>query len=111
MNRSARKMGSISLAVGLCSLWLAASPVEAKHGNGKDAGEHAAWLTRKLELSDEQRVQVEQIIQNHQARVEPVMNQLKQLKQEKHDQIRAVLTPEQQKKFDRIHQKKMKHHH
>ncbi|PIQ83409.1 MAG: hypothetical protein COV75_07725 [Candidatus Omnitrophica bacterium CG11_big_fil_rev_8_21_14_0_20_63_9] len=111
MVRAGWKIGLISLAAGLCSVWLAASPVQAKRGDGKDAGKHAAWLARKLKLSDEQRVQVEQIIQNHQTRVEPVMSQLKQLKQEKHDQIRAVLTPEQQGKFDRIHEKKMKHHH
>lgn len=99
------------MAAACCGLLLVASPALAKRGHSKDAGKHAEMLAKKLKLTQEQRPQVEQILNDYQARVQPLLDQLEALRTEKHGKIRAVLTPEQQEKFDRWHEKKMKRHH
>lgn len=92
-------------AVAAAAVMLAASSVAAKEGHHNDPQQHLNMLSKKLELTDEQRVQVEQIMNDYHGRMEALHGQMEAMKKEKHEKINAVLTPAQQEKF-----KNMKHH-
>lgn len=57
-------------------------------------------LTTMLGLSEAQQGQVRQVIQEHMTRRQALKEQLNALTQEQDAKIRALLTPEQQAKFD-----------
>lgn len=65
-------------------------------------------LTRKLDLSDAQRAEVEKIIRKTQekSRVRSMSHreEMRSIRNEVIGEIRKGLTPEQQKKMDRLHQ-------
>lgn len=109
MSRMGLHMGSV--AAGVCLMLLGASPVLAKRGRHheqgqKDPGKHVEYLAKKLDLGDTQRAQVEQIINAHHERAKALMGQLETLRKEKHEQIKAVLTPEQAEKLEKLHARK-----
>ncbi len=90
---------------GVCVVMLAVSSAAfAKQGHHGDPQKHLDKLSKKLELTDAQRGQVEQIMNDYRGRTEALKGQMEALKKEKHDKINAVLTPAQQEKFQ-----KMKH--
>jgi len=103
MSRTLTNAGSVAVGLGL--LVLGASPALAKEGR-KDSGKHLDFLDKKLELTDAQRGQVEQILTDYHARMQSVKEQLEALRDEKHGKIKAVLTPEQQEQFEKIHRRK-----
>ena len=105
----ARTRVLISIIVaGICGLTLAATPASAKHGH-TDPAKHLDKLTKKLKLTDEQRGQVDGILKEYQQRMQALHEQFEALHKEKHDKIKTVLTPEQQEKFDAMHEmRKMK---
>ncbi len=115
MDQLARR--TIGIGAVLCSMALFVGPnAEAKHGgkemSGKDKSKKMIQrLDKAVELTDAQRAQVEQILQEQQGKRQQLMDQMQALRQEKHDKIRAILTPEQQPKFDAWHAKKMKQGH
>jgi len=92
------------MVAGLGIMALAASPVMAK-GQRSDAGKHLDFLDRKLKLSDEQRGQVERILNDYHNRTQSLKEQFESLRSEKQKRIQAVLTPEQQAKFEKMKQK------
>ena len=104
MSRMLLKRGG--LVGGLCLLVLAASPALAKEGRQQDSAKHLDGLDKKLELTDQQRGQVEQVLTNYHNRVQSLQGQLESLRKEKHEKIKALLTPEQQAKFEKMHKRK-----
>jgi Spy/CpxP family protein refolding chaperone len=82
----------------------AAGPALA--GHQKDPQKHLDRMTKKLELTDEQRSQVEQIMTEYRGRMEELHSQMDALRKEKHGKISAVLTPAQQEKFEKMTQGK-----
>lgn len=87
---------------GVCVVMLAASPVFAKEGRHGDPQKHLDTLSKKLELTDQQRGQVEQIMNDYRGRIEALKGQMEALQKEKRERINAVLTPEQQEKFQKM---------
>ena len=79
-----------------CGMVLCAGSASAHEHEGKRS-EH---LTKELKLTDQQRAQVDQIDQEYQAKREQIWNQMEPINDEENAKIRALLTPEQQAKFD-----------
>jgi protein CpxP len=87
----------------------AQAQTEAGPHHGQRAG-HLEWLSKELNLTDEQKAQVKPILdeQSKQMRAtqedtsltqDQKREKMKQIHQTTHSQINGVLTPEQQKKF------------
>lgn len=91
--------------VGLCGMALVAGPALAKGKEAKDPAKHLDRLDKKLDLTDEQRASVEQVLRDYHARAEALTKQWETLRQEKHDRINALLTSEQQAKFEKMGKK------
>lgn len=108
-----KELKTLGIVAACCAVSLVAGTVaEAKHGSEKDHSEHMIQrLDKAVQLTDAQQAQVEQIVQAQQGKRQQLMDQMQALRQEKHDKIRAILTPEQQAKFDKWHEKKMKKGH
>ena len=85
---------------------LAASPAAFAKGKEHDPQKHLDSLTKKLELTDQQRSQVEQITNDYRSRMESLRSQMDALHKEKREKISAVLTPEQREKFEKMKQHK-----
>ena len=98
------KAGRVFAGVAVAVL-MASSAAFAKGKDHGDPQKHLDRMTKKLELTEQQRGQVEQIMTDYRGRMESLRGQMEALQKEKHEKISAVLTPEQQEKF-----KKMKHH-
>ena len=99
----------IAVAVaGVCGM---AAPAFAHEGWNKDPKQRAEALTKKLHLTDPQRAQVEQIMSEYHDRAQSLHDQMEAMHKEKHDKIRAVLTPEQQAAFDKMDEEKEEHEH
>ena len=95
------------LFAGVCVVVLAASSLAfAKEGHDKDPQKHLDQMSKKLDLTPEQRTQVEQIMNDYRSRMDSLHQQMEALKKEKHDKINAVLTPKQQEKFQKMHDKR-----
>ncbi len=96
----------VIVSIGLCGVMFAGRPGFANEGlQHKDAGKYVDRLNKKLHLTDSQRSQVEQIANEYHARAESLQQQLQALRGEEQEKVKAVLTPEQQAKFQ-----KMQHH-
>ena len=99
------KVGRV--VAGVVVVMLAASSAAfAEKGHHGDPQKHLDKLSRKLELTDQQRGQVEQIMSDYRGRMEALKGQMEALKKEKHDKINTVLNPKQQEKFQKMHEKK-----
>lgn len=132
MNRTVVHVTGTALLVTLCVIGLAVPSVRAGHSeHGYDHSKHktldpaayAAELTEKLALSEEQSVQVAEIIEEYHSnkkpvyeqiealkeQMQPLWGQLGEMKQTKHDAIKAVLTLEQQVEYAEMGAKKYGH--
>ena len=95
----------------IAGAWLilmAAGPAMAKEGHRQDPQKHLDWLTKQLALTEPQRGQVEQIMNEYRGRMEGLRSQMEALQKEKHEKISAVLTPAQREKFEKMKQHKGK---
>ena len=99
-----KNLGRWVLSVSL--VLLAASSAMAKGGHEGDPQKHLDQMTKKLELTDAQRGQVEQIMTDYRGRMQALKDQMEVLRQEKHEKIKAVLNPAQQEKFSKMKHKK-----
>jgi len=63
-------------------------------------------LTRNLDLTEEQQAQVQKIFDSKQAKREAIRTQMEQLKAETDGEIKTILTPDQQKKFEEMQAKR-----
>jgi LTXXQ motif. len=80
-----------------------AIPVLASpHGDGSHM---LKGLTRHLDLTEEQQTQVKAIFEAKKPRMEAIHEQMKALKEETDSEIKAILTPEQQKQFEAMQEK------
>ena len=132
MSRTAVHVAGTALFITLGTFGLAVPGVYAEHGeHGHGHGEHktmdsaayAATLTEELGLSEEKSAEVTAIIEEHFAKIKPIKDQITalfeqvkplkeqvgELKQAKHDAIKAVLTLEQQVLFAERGAKKRGH--
>lgn len=94
------------LLAGVFVVLLAASAVFAEEGRSKDSKQHVDKLSKELQLTDEQRGQVEQIMDEYRGRMETLKGQIEALKKEKQEKINAVLNATQQEKFNKMKNKK-----
>lgn len=86
---------------------LAAGAASAEEDMKKDKTQwRVEKLTKVLELTPEQQAQVQQISDDYQARRTAIKDQLEALRQEEDAAVKALLTPDQQARFDRWQQRK-----
>ena len=109
MNRASVRTTAIAIALSLGGLALGAAAAQAHEG--EKAGGHPMMekMQQNLGLTPDQQKQVEQIKQEYQPRRQALMDQMKALHEEESGKIRAILTPEQQAKFDKM-RAEMKEH-
>ena len=93
-------------------------PAPAEHGHARahmDPANHAAMLAKRLKLNSDQQSKVEAILKSEQSQRENLQSDSSLSKQDRHskvmdihkssnEQIRELLGPEQQKKWDKIKQ-------
>jgi Spy/CpxP family protein refolding chaperone len=91
---------------GCALVLLVASSAMAKGGDGGDPKKHLDKMTKKLELTDAQRGQVEQIMTDYRGRMQALKDQMAALQKEKREKIKALLNTAQQEKFDKMKHKK-----
>ena len=122
--RAAFWAGLVALHV-LVLLTLAASPARAQKGPppGHDPEEHLAKLQEELNLNDQQVEQIRAIFAEQHAKFEELHAQedadresrreaFRQLHEETHERIKAVLTDEQQARLEELHAEfKARHGH
>lgn len=91
------------------------------HHNGESADQHLQMLSEKLNLTDDQKAKLRPILQDQMqqmkaAREDSSLSQeqkrakMKSIHESLHEQINAVLTPEQQAKFTQMRQEQMEKH-
>jgi periplasmic protein CpxP/Spy len=91
------------------------------HHNGESADQHLQMLSEKLNLTDDQKATLKPILQDQMQQVKAVREdsslsqeqkraKMKSIHESLHDQINAVLTPEQQAKFKQMSQEQMEKH-
>ena len=101
------------------------APTPDKHAgmyhNGDSADQHLQMLSEKLNLTDDQKAKVKPILQDHLQQMKAVRqdsslsqeqkrDKIKSIHESLHEQISAVLTPEQQTKFQQMRQEEMEKH-
>lgn len=104
----------------------AGTPAEHGHGRGHmDPAQHAAMLAKRLKLSSDQQSKVEDILKSEQSQMGSLRSDTTLSPQDRHskmmdihkttnDQIRALLNPDQQNKWDEMqsrHEEHMAGHH
>jgi len=100
------------------------APTPDKHAgmqHGESADQHLQMLSEKLNLTDDQKAKLRPILQGQvqqmkAAREDSSLSEeqkrakMKSIHESLHDQINAVLTPEQQAKFKQMRQEQMQKH-
>lgn len=91
------------------------------HHNGESVDQHLQMLSEKLNLTDDQKAKLKPILQDQMQQMKAVREDSSLSEQQKrakmksihdslHDQINAVLTPDQQAKFRQMRQEQMEKH-
>ena len=91
------------------------------HQKGQSAEQHLQMLSEKLNLTDDQKAKVKPILQDQMQQMKAVREdsslsedqrraKMKSIHESLHDQINAVLTPEQQAKFKQMQHEEMEKH-
>jgi periplasmic protein CpxP/Spy len=92
-----------------------------KHHKAPTTDERLQHMTKKLDLTADQQTKIKPILEQEQQQVQDVRNDKSLSKEQRHakfqdmhkdfsGQIRAVLNPDQQAKFDQMQQKHEQHH-
>jgi len=103
----------------------APSAGQPQHGYGHnhfDPDKRAAMLTKQLNLSADQKAKVTDILKSEQSQMESLRSDASVSQEDRHskmmeihkssnEQIRALLDPDQQKKWEEIQSKQMEHYH
>jgi periplasmic protein CpxP/Spy len=99
------------------------APTSDKHAgmhHEESADQHLQMLSEKLNLTDDQKAKVKPILQDQMQQMKAVREdsslseeqkraKMKSVHESMHDQINAVLTPEQQEKFKQMQDHMQKH--
>jgi len=91
------------------------------HHNGESADQHLQMLSEKLNLTDDQKAKLKPILQDQMQQMKAVREdsslsqeqqraKMKSIHESLHEQINAVLTPQQQAKFKQMRQEQMQKH-
>ena len=91
------------------------------HHNEMSADQHLQMLSEKLNLTDDQQAKLKPVLQDNMQQIKTVREdsslsqeqkhaKLKSIHDSMHDQINAVLTPEQQAKFKQMRQEQTDKH-
>jgi len=91
------------------------------HQKGEGAEQHLQMLSEKLNLTDDQKAKLKPILQDQMQQMKAVREdsslsedqkraKMKSIHESLHDQINAVLTPEQQAKFKQMQHEQMEKH-
>jgi periplasmic protein CpxP/Spy len=91
------------------------------HQKGESAEQHLQMLSEKLNLTDDQKTKLKPILQDQLQQMKAVREdsslsedqrraKMKSIHESLHDQINAVLTPEQQAKFKQMQHDEMEKH-
>jgi Spy/CpxP family protein refolding chaperone len=91
------------------------------HQKGESAEQHLQVLSEKLNLTDDQKAKLKPILQDQMQQMKAVREdsslsedqrraKMKSIHESLHDQINAVLTPEQQAKFKQMQHDEMEKH-
>jgi Spy/CpxP family protein refolding chaperone len=91
------------------------------HQKGQSAEQHLQMLSEKLNLTDDQKAKLKPILQDQMQQMKAVREdsslsedqrraKMKSIHESLHDQINAVLTPEQQAKFKQMQHEEMEKH-
>ena len=91
------------------------------HHNGESADQHLQMLSEKLNLTDDQKAKIKPILQDQMQQMKVVREdsslsdeqkrtKMKGIHESLHNQINAVLTPDQQAKFKQMTQEHMEKH-
>jgi periplasmic protein CpxP/Spy len=100
------------------------APTPDKHAgmqHEESADQHLQMLSEKVNLSDDQKAKLKPILQDQMQQMKAVREdsslseeqkraKMKSIHESLHDQINAVLTPEQQAKFKQMKQEQMQKH-
>ena len=100
------------------------APTPNKHAGmqrGESADQHLQMLSEKLNLTDDQKAKLRPILQDQMQQMKAVREdsslseeqkraKMKPIHESLHDQINAVLTPEQRAKFKQMRQEQMQKH-
>jgi len=100
------------------------APAPDKHAgmqHEESADQHLQMLSEKLSLSDDQKAKLKPVLQDQMQQMKAVREdsslseeqkrtKMKSIHESLHDQINAVLTPEQQAKFKQMKQEHMQKH-
>lgn len=81
-------------------------PGSQKHHGPKDPEQVVAHMTKTLSLSDEQAIQIQQILERRQAEVQAQHDKMRELRKQTQTEIAAVLTDEQREQFKAQKQKR-----
>lgn len=107
----------VSLLTGLLlgaavGIWAAPSRHHGHFEDGKRHGLMMKGLYRKLDLTSEQRAQVDKILEESRQKIKSLRAEstprFEEIRKEAHKKIRAILTPEQQKKFEEMEERREK---
>ena len=100
------------------------APAPDKHAgmrhNGESVDEHLQTLSEKLNLTDDQKAKLKPILQDQMQQIKAVHQdsslspeqkraKVKSVRESFHEQVNAVLTPEQQTKFKQMQQEHQEH--
>ena len=91
------------------------------HHNEESVDQHLQMLSEKLNLTEDQKTKLKPILQDQMQQMKAVREdsslsqeqrraKVKSIHESLHDQINAVLTPEQQAKFKQMRQEQMEKH-
>ena len=100
------------------------APTPNKHAGmqrGESADQHLQMLSEKLNLTDDQKTKLKPMLQDQMQQMKAVREdsslseeqkraKMKSIHESLHEQINAVLTPEQQAKFKQMRQEQMQKH-
>ena len=100
------------------------APTPDKHAGmhaGESADQHLQMLSEKLNLTDDQKATLKPILQDQLQQMKAVREgsslsqeqkrtKMKSIHEALHDQINAILTPDQQAKFKQMRQEQMEKH-